>query len=202
MIDHNFEKRLTSTRVFYGYLSDLIGNFKAVKSAKSTLDEQFQNKILLAVTQVNGCRYCSYLHTKHALESGMSEEEIKALLAGEVGDISNDESVALLFAQHYAETQANPDPESVQRVFDTYGDEKANAIIGIIQGIMAGNIHGISIDLLQSRLRGKADPVSSFWTEFSTAFGIVLFVPYLALKKLWGSLKPRQIVVAQGAQHV
>lgn len=196
MIDHNFEKRLTSTETFYGYLSDLIGNFKAVKSAKSRLDEQFQNKILLSVTQVNGCRYCSYLHTKHALESGMSEEEIKALLAGEVGDIDNDESVALLFAQHYAETQAHPDSESVKRLFDTYGDEKANDIIGIIQGIMMGNIHGISIDLLQSRLKGKADPDSLFWTEFSTAFGIVLFVPYLGMKKVFGLLKPKQINIA------
>ncbi|CAA6813076.1 MAG: Alkyl hydroperoxide reductase AhpD [uncultured Sulfurovum sp.] len=193
MIDHNFEKRLTSTKVFYGYLSDLIGNFKAVKSAKNRLDEQFQNKILLSVTQVNGCRYCSYLHTKHALESGMSEEEITSLLAGEVGDISNEESVALIFAQHYAETQANPDVESVQRLFDTYGEEKANDIIGIIQGIMFGNIHGISVDLLQSRVKGKSDPDSSFWTEFSTAFGVLLFVPYLGLKKLFGLLNPRAI---------
>lgn len=199
MIDHNFEKRLTSTKVFYSYLSDLIGNFKAVKTAKSTLDKQFQNKILLAVTQVNGCRYCSYLHTKHALESGMSEEEIKSLLAGEVGDIDNAESVALIFAQHYAETQANPDPESVKRLFDIYGDEKANAIIGVIQAIMAGNIHGISIDLLQSRFKGKSDPDSLFWTEFSTAFGIVLFVPYLAIKKLFGYLQPRQINIIGGA---
>ena len=202
MIDHNFEKRLTSTKIFYGYLSDLIGNFKAIKSAKNTLDEQFQNKILLAVTQVNGCRYCSYLHTKHALESGMSEEEISALLAGEVGDINDDESVALIFAQHYAETQAKPDQESVQRLFDVYGEEKANAIIGIIQGIMFGNIHGISVDLLQSRVKGKSDPDSSFWTEFSTAFGVLLFVPYLGLKKLFGFLKPRQIHSTEGIKRV
>jgi len=199
MIDHSFEKRLTSTNVFYGYLRDLIGNFSAIKTSKSRLDEQFQNKILLAVTQVNGCRYCSYLHTKHALESGMSEEEITSLLAGEVGDINDEESVALIFAQHYAETQANPDPESVQRLFDTYGDEKADDIIATIQAIMAGNIHGISVDLLQSRLRGRPDPDSTFWTEFSTAFGVILFVPYLAIKKMFGFLRPRQIHTIQGA---
>lgn len=198
MIDHNFEKRLTSTKVFYGYLSDLIGNFSEIKSAKAKLGEQFQNRILLAVTQVNGCRYCSYLHTKHALESGMSEEEIKSLLAGEVANINDNESVALIFAQHYAEMQGKPDKESVQRLFDTYGDEKSNAIISIIQGIMAGNIHGISVDLLQGRVKGKVDPESSFWTEFSTAFGIVFFVPYLAIKKLFGQLEQRQIYVREG----
>ncbi len=199
MIDHDFEKRLTSTNVFYSYLRDLIGNISAVKTSKSRLDEQFQNKILLAVTQVNGCRYCSYLHTKHALESGMSEEEITSLLAGEVGDINDEESVALIFAQHYAETQANPDPESVERLFNTYGEDKSDDIIATIQAIMAGNIHGIFIDLLQSRLRGKSDPDSTFWTEFSTAFGVILFVPYLAIKKMFGSLQPRQIHKIKGA---
>lgn len=202
MIDHNFEKRLTSTKKFYSYLSDLVGNFSTVRTSKSKLDKQFQNKILLAVTQVNGCRYCSYLHTKHALESGMSEEEIKSLLAGEVGNIDNEESVALIFAQHYAETQANPDLKSVQRLFDIYGNEKANYIIATIQAIMAGNIHGISVDLLQSRLRGKADPDSSFSTEVSSALGILLFVPYLAIKKLFGLLKERQLHKIQEVAHV
>ncbi|MFT7004347.1 MAG: hypothetical protein ACJAWW_001705 [Sulfurimonas sp.] len=37
MIDHNHEKRLTSTKIFYGYLSDVIANFSAIRSAKSKL---------------------------------------------------------------------------------------------------------------------------------------------------------------------
>lgn len=202
MIDHNYEKRITSTKIFYSYLRDAIANFKVIKNAKNKLDKQFQNKILLSVTKVNGCRYCSYLHTKHALESGMSEEEIKSLLSGEIGDINADESVALIFSQHYAETQANPDKESVQRLVDTYGNEKADDIIGVIQAIMAGNIHGISLDLFQSRLKGKKDPDSSFGTEFSTMFGVLIFVPYLAIKKLFGLLYPKQVKTLLGEKFV
>lgn len=190
MIDHTFQKRLITTSLFYSYLSDLIANFSTLRGATSRLEEQFRNKILLAVTQVNGCRYCSYLHTKHALESGMSEEEISSLLGGEV---DSRESVALIFAQHYAESQANPESKSIQRLYETYGTQKANDIVATIQAIMVGNIHGISIDLLQSRIRGKSDPNSSFWTEFSTAFGILLFVPYLAIKKIFGFLTPRDL---------
>lgn len=65
----------------------------------------------------------------------MSEEEIKSLLAGEVGDINDDEFIALIFAQPYAETRVNPEKESVQRLFDIYGDQKTNDMITIIQGI-------------------------------------------------------------------
>jgi len=125
----------------------------------------------------------------------MSEEEIKSLLSGEVGNVENDDTVALIFAQHYAETRANPNKEALQRLFETYGEEKANDILGVVRGIMVGNIHGIAIDLLQSRLRGKSDPDSSFWTEISTAVGIVLFIPYLGVKKLFGFLKPKQLYI-------
>ena len=198
MIKHEFEKRITSTKLFYSYLVDLIGNIGNLRDAKKRLDKQFQNKILLAVTQVNGCRYCSYLHTKHALESGMSEEEIKSLLAGEVGDVNNDETIALMFAQHYAETQANPDKESVQKLFEKYTEQKASDIISVIQVIMVGNIHGISLDLLQGRLKGKSDPDSSFWNEITTTFGVVVFIPYLFIKKLFGILHTKQISIKKG----
>ncbi|WP_256205872.1 carboxymuconolactone decarboxylase family protein [Carnobacterium iners] len=37
-------------------------------------------RIMLAVTQVNGCSVCSYTHTKMALEVGMKSEKIKNIL--------------------------------------------------------------------------------------------------------------------------
>lgn len=191
MINHNHQKRLTSTKVFYSFLKDLIANFK---SGDKAISKDLQQKILLAVTQVNGCRYCSYLHAKHALESGMSEDEIKTLLEGEVGKVESEESKALMFAQHYAETRANPDTSSVQKLYDTYGKEKADDIIRVIQKIMTGNTHGIAVDLLQSRLKGKSDPNSSFLTEFSTTFGVVLFIPFLLSQRFLGILKPRKLV--------
>ena len=60
---------------------------------------------------------------------------------------------------------------------------------------MVGNIYGISIDLLLSRFKGKVDSSSSFWTELSTAVGIVFFIPYLVIKKLFGFLKPKQLYI-------
>lgn len=48
---------------------------KSIK--KVLLDKQFQERIMLAVTNVNGCPMCSYAHAKYALESGMSDEEVQ-----------------------------------------------------------------------------------------------------------------------------
>ena len=124
----------------------------------------------------------------------MSEEEITSHLAGEVGDIDNDESVALIFAQHYAESQAKPRPRICDKDYLILMEmRKPMILLASFKLLWMGNIHGISIDLLQSRLKGKSDPDSSFWTEFSTVFGIILFVPCLGIKKMFGFLKPRQI---------
>ena len=48
------------------------------------LSPAFKERLMLAVTEVNDCRYCSYFHTRQALKSGVSPEEINRLLSGDV----------------------------------------------------------------------------------------------------------------------
>ena len=57
---------------------------------------------MLAVTEVNGCIMCSYVHTKLSLKAGLSNEDIKEILAGDLDGIPADESLAVLFAKDYA----------------------------------------------------------------------------------------------------
>lgn len=66
------------------------------------------------------------------------------------GEGRNDESVALMFAQHYADTEGYYDEETYQKFVLHYGEEKASDILATIRVIMVRNIHGISIDALQS----------------------------------------------------
>lgn len=66
------------------------------------LEGAFIERIMLAVTEVNGCPLCSYAHTRMALESGMSMEEIQQMLGGSVDAVPGERLVAVLFAQHYA----------------------------------------------------------------------------------------------------
>ena len=44
------------------------------------ISPDFRERLMLAVTAVNGCRYCSYAHTRAALKGGLSREEISGLL--------------------------------------------------------------------------------------------------------------------------
>lgn len=107
-------KRLFKPKDFYRLLSDLISSAGASrKLAKDDrINKQFIERIMLAVTEVNGCRYCSYFHTKVSLKSGLKKEEIMRALDGDFKDAPQEELAALYFAQHYAESAGKPNPDA------------------------------------------------------------------------------------------
>ena len=107
---------------------------------------------MLAVTAVNGCRYCSYFHTKQAWKSGITPEEINQLISGTIDNCPEDESVAVIYAQHWAESDTHPDPEAVIKVQRTYGIEKTEAIHLMLRMIRLGNLLGNSWDYLLYRM--------------------------------------------------
>ena len=107
---------------------------------------------MLAVTAVEGCRYCSYFHTKLALKGGISREEINRLLSGEFENCPEEEILAVLYAQHWAESNAYPDQESVSKLKETYGLEKAEAINLMLRMIRLGNLMGNTLDYILFRL--------------------------------------------------
>lgn len=120
--------------------------------AKGLLSPAFQERLMLAVTSVEGCRYCSYFHSKLALRGGVSQEEIGKLLSGEIECCPEGEALAILYAQHWAESNACPDPEAVVRLKETYGSEKAGAIHLMLRMIRLGNLLGNTWDYLLYRI--------------------------------------------------
>jgi AhpD family alkylhydroperoxidase len=116
------------------------------------ISQAFRERLMLAVTAVNGCRYCSYFHSRQALKSGISSEEIRQLLAGDVVDCPQDEAVAVAYAQHWAESNAHPEPEAVERLQQTYGPGKAESVHLILRMIRMANLLGNSWDYLIYRI--------------------------------------------------
>jgi len=57
---------------------------------KGLISLAFQERLMLAVTAVTRCRYCSYFHTRQALKSGLTPEETGRLLSGYVDNCPED----------------------------------------------------------------------------------------------------------------
>ena len=115
---------------------------------KGLISSAFRERLMLAVTAVNGCRYCSYFHARQALKSGLSPEEINRLLSGDIDTCPEDEATAVMYAQHWAESDAHTKPEAVRRLQQIYGVEKVEALHLILRMIRLGNLLGNTCDFL------------------------------------------------------
>ncbi len=145
----------------YSRFSDLIGDVRSLSRQRvevrrlgrgASIDKAFQERIMLAVTEVNGCRYCAYAHSRVALAAGLPKAEVEALAWGSFAEAPPEQVPALLYAQHWAESDTHPDAEARQAVLEIYGPEKTAAIELAMRMIRMGNLLGNTGDYLLYRL--------------------------------------------------
>ncbi len=181
-----FRKRIFDVPTFFALTGELIGDLGTFKGARRdpALSAEFSERIMLAVTQVNGCRYCSFVHTRMALASGVSRDELALLAGGEFDGLPQSEQVALAFAQHYAETLGNYDPDTWTTLVETYGEDTALHIRAVIRSITIGNLTGNTLDALLSRLRGRGAPHSTAWQEIASLLSWGIVGPHYAVRWL------------------
>ena len=179
-IQPGFRKRIFTVATFRQALDDFFAHLPELRAAirSGRMSKAFAERIMLTVTEVNGCRYCRYAHAKAALAAGVTESEIRHLFEGELGGLPAEEVVALTFAQHYAETEGRPDPAAHQRLVNTYGPEMTQDILAYIRMITMGNLLGNTLDALLYRLSFRPTaPGSSLLEELGVILGSVVLVP-------------------------
>lgn len=145
---NGFRKRFYTPRTFLRDLRQVLGNMGSFRDTARSgrVSRAFAEKIMLAITAVNGCRYCAYGHTRAALQAGVEPDEIERLLASELGEFPEEEAVALAFAQHWAETAGRPDAEAEGRFRDYYGPQVSDDIMNWMRMINMGNLLGNTFD--------------------------------------------------------
>jgi AhpD family alkylhydroperoxidase len=151
-------------------------------------------RIMLAVTAVNGCEVCSYAHTRLALEQGMSQHEIQMMLLGDVSDVPEEEAAAIFFAQHYADSRGHPTMNAWHRLVDIYGQGKAQAILGAIRMIMIGNVSGIPLSALHRRVKRQPVKKSSLPYEIGMLVAMVPFTPAAMVHAMFAGLLRRPLL--------
>ena len=187
-MEYKYNKRLFSFKEFLNILS--LSTYSMVKHKKELklIDKNFSSAIMLAVTEVNGCIYCSYYHTKIILKSGSSNNELESLLSGDLKSANKDQYVALLFAQHYADVDGKYDENMYNSVIEEYGDKKAKGILSTIRLIMMGNAYGIAANCFKLRLSFKKVKGSKLINELSVLLGIIL-LPLLFIKNVFTKIR-------------
>ena len=186
-----FNKRIYTLPALTADVKHIFDHMDALRSAARSgrVSRAFAEKIMMVVTSVNGCRYCSYGHSRAALATGISEAELRKLMALDLGNFPENEMVALTFAQHYAEFSCNPDPAAWQRFTSYYGGETANDILTYLRMITFGNLLGNTFDALLSRFTGKPAADSSLWSEVGVLLGAIWMPPARVFLQLFKTQK-------------
>jgi AhpD family alkylhydroperoxidase len=99
------------------------------------LPPALRERLMVAAAAVYGCRFCSWLHAREALRIGVDKEELARLVGGVMEGCPEEYSIAVLYAQHWAESDAHPDPEAVHRLEETYGIEEAKLVDVVLRPI-------------------------------------------------------------------
>ena len=160
-----FKKRTYgSLREFVGDLGFLFRKRRQVRalSRGERLAPAFRERMMLAVTRVNECRFCARYHSKLALSEGVPCGEVDGILRGVFQDCPGDELTGVLYAEHWAETSGVPDPEVRDRLVAAYGQDAADDIDIVLRVVKAGNLTGNTADHLLYRISfgrwGKGKP--------------------------------------------
>ena len=182
-----FQKRIFTVNRFKSAIEDVFEHLDELRAASrgDIVDKQFSERIMLAVTQVNGCRYCSYGHARMALDAGLTKTEVDELLSGEFSSAPREQLAALAFAEHFAESGGSPDDAAVERLESEYGRDGSRHIMAYIRMIMVGNLMGNTLDALLSRFKGKPAAGSTIWQEMGVLFGSLVIIPGAALRRLF-----------------
>ncbi len=190
-----FNKRIFNIKEHFAIMKNAAKGFILLRYVKKNklFNKKFKERIMLAVTEVNGCELCSYVHTKISLESGMSHDEIRGILNGIKDDIPESEVVGVLFAEHYTDSHENPDDEAINTLIKEYGIDKAKIICAVLGMITMTNAMGISLGLLKERFSFKRVKRSKFLNELGipvlTMTVFPIFFIYYKIKSLFKSLK-------------
>ncbi|NLY81779.1 MAG: carboxymuconolactone decarboxylase family protein [Clostridiales bacterium] len=175
-----YNKRIaTAGDYFRYYFASAYSVFSLATSNRKKLPHDFIERIMLAVTEVNGCKVCSQAHAKMALESGMTEEEINALLSNDKEKVPEYQSIGIMFATHYADSDGRPDEEAVERLKEKYGRKLSKSIIATCRMIMIGNVLGIAIDTFKQGSRVR---------ELTIFIGSILLLPLYLVTVIAGIL--------------
>lgn len=158
-------------------------SFVILKRSKKykLMNKKLKERIMLSITEVNGCSLCSFVHTKIALSAGMSKEDIKEILDGNHLNIPVEDAVAVIFAQHFASSKEQPDTKAIERIVEDYGYKKAELILAACNVITMTNGMGISMDNFYQRLLFNRDKNSNILNELLNPLFTMLFFPLFTL---------------------
>jgi AhpD family alkylhydroperoxidase len=147
-------------------------------AAKHRMDPALREAVMVAVADVNACRFCSYAHQTHALHVGLSEEDVARIAAGSPGLGDARLVAATTYARGRAEVAFGPVAvEQREALVAVFGERGADDVELVARSMHAANMAANAMDALPARLRGQVPAGSRLGDDLVLgAFAMVAIV--------------------------
>jgi AhpD family alkylhydroperoxidase len=123
--------------------------------ARGRLDEPLRERVMVAVSRVNACRGCTFVHTRWALRSGVTADELDAIGLTDLGRLDRRSRAAVVYATALAEDRfrKSPPPEIATAVAAELTPSEMDAVEAVARAMAAANLTASTAEALVGRLR-------------------------------------------------
>lgn len=150
---------------------------RAIWGRNKRLDPAFREQIMVAVAQVNECRYCSFVHQAWASQAGVSDKELAQMEGLDPESFDRRTWVALAYARARAEADFGPIAAEIDRDFqDNFREQEQEDIMLVAQVMTIANRSANTLDALLSRFKRAPAAGSRAFDELLIAALVVIVI--------------------------
>jgi AhpD family alkylhydroperoxidase len=123
--------------------------------ARGRLDDVLRERVMVSVSRVNACRGCTFVHTRWALRSGVTADELDAIGLADLGPLDRRSRAAVVYATALAEHRfrASPPPEVAAAVAVELTPAEVEAVEAVARAMAVANLTASTVEALADRLR-------------------------------------------------
>ena len=123
--------------------------------ARGRLDGALRERVMLAVSRVNACRGCTFVHTRWALRVGVTPDELDALGLDDLRRLDRRSRAAVIYATARAENRfrSSPPPDVTAAVAAELTPAEIEAVEAVARMMALANPTASTAQALLGRVR-------------------------------------------------
>lgn len=122
--------------------------------ARGRIDDALRERVMLAVSRVNACRGCTFVHTRWALRSGVTPAELEAIGLADLDPLDRRSRAAVVYATALAESgfSSPPQPDVAAAVVAELTPAEIEAVEAVARMMAFANLSASTAQALLGRL--------------------------------------------------
>jgi AhpD family alkylhydroperoxidase len=143
-------------------ISDLVGVVRRARPLTNAylrggLDPALRERVMVAVSRVNACRGCTFVHERWARRAGVTSDDLQAIGLGDLEALDSRDRAAVAYAAALAEARFREPiaADLAARVSDHLTPEELAAVDALARMMALANLSANTAEGLFGRLPGR-----------------------------------------------